>query len=301
MHMQSIQTDHDHSSLSQLSLSDLANMHVASLSSPVSDSNTVVVKDISSSSTDALSLSDLANMHTTNLEGRQQDTNCSSNDLSLSELAGMFTSTDASCSAREDATSPVLNMNPQLASLDFTRGFTTPKTGPSLSLSQLASLGSNTTTGHGRSAKLTTGQSPLLGSNVTGGLAALATAHLSSSHNDNVTRSVDLSTVRPPPGLVPANDNALGATEDTSLASVVDRLRIEDVNIAPADASLFATILCMRERDETKRLVKRHGHLKRKSWRSLINPHKRHIPFFTFTTPSPDDYVLQKQRQVFNS
>ena len=299
MHMQNIQggqTDNDQNTVSELSLSDLANLHATSLSlPPVSDSNTV--KDISSS-TDALSLIDLANMHTSSLEG-QEETNCSSNDLSLSELAGMYTSTDASCSAREDVSSPVLNMNPQLAGLDFTRGFITPKTGPTLSLSQLASLGSNTATGHGKSAKLTTtSKSPLLGHN-SGGLAALATAHLSCSHNDNVTGSVDLSTVRPPPGLVPAN--MVNSIEDISLTSVVDKLRIEDVSIAPANASLFAAILCMREREKPKRLVKRHGHLKRKSWRSLINPHKKHMPFFTFTTPSPDDYVLQKQRQVFNS
>ena len=300
--MQSIQgghTDNDQSSMSELSLSELASMHAASLSSPVTDAS--IVKD-TSSSTDGLSLTDLANLHTTSVEG-QDESNCSSNNLSLSELAGMYTSADTSYSVHDDATShlPVLNMNPQLSSMDFTRGFTTPKTGSTLSLSQLASLGSNTTTGYGKSPKLLTAtKSPLLHNN-TSGLAALATAHLSCPDNDNVSGSIDFSTVKPPPGLVPANSSVVNTSEDTSLTAVVERLRIEDAGIAPADGSLFAAILCMTEREGPKRLVKRHGHLKRKSWRALINPHKKHIPFFTFTTPSPDDYVLQKQRQVFNS
>lgn len=314
MHMQAMQcvqsqcneTDVDQNTLSELSLSDLANIHLAGSSSLAATSvvKGVVEKDTESSLTDGLSLADLASLHASNVERQEEPSipTCSSNHMSLSELAGIHTSahvSDTSCSMYED-TAPSVNLPlPQLASLDFTTGFTTPKTGSTLSLSQLASLGSGTSSG-GKSSKLTTPKPPLLQDDFSG-LVALAAAHLNCSENDNVTSSVDLTTVKPPPGLAPPTVSVTGSSEDTPLASVVEGLGVGDACVSPANASLFATILCMTERDKPKRLVKRHGHLKRKSWRALINPHKKRIPFFTFTTPSPDDYVLQKQKQAFNT
>ena len=158
-----------------------------------------------------------------------------------------------------------------------------------MSLSQLASLGTGS--------KSTYKPLPLL--NNTGGLAALAAAHLNCLENENSTNSVDLSSVKPPPGLVPSTQ--VNVVTSTPLASAVNNLTIEDSCVSRAGPSVFANIICMQDRDKLKRLVKRHGHLKRKCWRALINPHKKYFPFFTFTTPSPDDYVIQKQRQVFNS
>lgn len=304
-------------SLSELSLSDLANMHLASSSSPAAIKLDAVVKgggmEDNDTSTDALklSLADLANLHASSLEMKEELNvlpSHSSSNFSLSELTNTQMSppsTDDGRLAYDDTGGssinlPLPDMNTQPAGLDFTSGFTTPRTGTMLSLSQLASLGSSTPASSNKSSKLTTPRPR----NSSGGLAALATAYLNSSDNDNITSLVDLSTVKPPPGLAPSRDLAppeVISCEDTPLSDVVKKLKIEDSCVSRANASLFATIICMRERDKPKRLAERHKHLKRKSWRTLINPHSKHIPFFTFTTPSPDDYVLQKQRQVFNS
>lgn len=287
-----------------LSLSDLANIHVASLSSLAGTNADNVLKgrtqqvdenNRTSSETDGLSLTDLANLHVGHLVTQEEMSVPPplSNNLSQSALADTLMSnhpTDYGCSSYDATISlPVVEPNQQLANLDFTTGFTTPKTGFTLSLSQLASLGT--------SSKSAYKSLPLL--NTTGGLAALASAHLNCLENENSTNSVDISSVKPPPGLVPSSQ--VNVVKSTPLASAVNSLTIEDPCVNLADASVFANVICMRDRDKPKRLVKRHGHLKRKSWRALINPHKKYFPFFTFTTPSPDDYVIQKQRQVFKS
>ena len=307
MHMHTIHSDQGQGDkvaveqhvLPELSLSDLANIHVASSSSPACSNPDNVVKGRTqqvgrtSLGTDGLSLTDLANLHVGHLVTQEGMSVPSPlfNNLSQSELASTHmsnNSTDYGCSSYDAA----IEVNPQLASLDFITGFTVPKTGSTLSLSQLASLGSTPTSSKSAYKHL----------NNTGGLAALAAAHLNCLENDNMRNAVDLSSVKPPPGLVPSTKvNVVKSSEDTPLASAVNKLTIEEPCVNLAGASAFADVICMGDRDKPKRLVKRHGHLKRKCWRALINPHKRCFPFFTFTTPSPDDYVIQKQRQVFNS
>ena len=317
MHMYAVHSDSDQGQsnktaveqhvLSELSLSDLASIHVASSSPPASSNADNVVKggtqqveegNRTSLVTDGLSLTELANLQVDHLvpqEGMSVLPPPLPNSLSLSELASTHmsnNSTDYGCSSYDAAISlPVVEVNPQLASLDFTTGFTIPKTGSTLSLSQLACLGSTPT-----SIKSTSKPLPL--PNNTGGLAALAAAHLNCLENDNMTNSVDLSLVKPPPGLIPSTNIS---SEDTPLASAVNKLTIKEPCVSLAGASVFANVICMGNRDKPKRLIKRHSHLKRKCWQALINPHKKRFSFFTFTTPSPDDYVMQKQRQAFNS
>jgi len=317
--MQTLHSSQDHCNkppeqnfVSEFSLSDLANVHLATpSSSTVNDSTSEVQEgtvqrvegDAVSLSIAGLSLTDLASLQTANLMTHEEMSH-SSTDPTLSELAGMHMSTQPSetdHSNYEDTTTssinlPLLDMNPQLASLDFTTGFATPKTGSTLSLSQLASLGSTSTSS--KSSKLTTSKLIPFQTN-TSGLATLAAVHLNSLKNDNVTNSTDLCSLKPPPGLVSPNTSVVNSSQYTSLANIVDKLKIQDIN--SADASVFASIICMKEREQPRGLIKRHRHLKRKFWRALINPHRTHIPFFTFTTPSPDDYVLKKQKQVFDS
>lgn len=310
----------EHGSLSEFSLSDLANMHLANTPSLANtgvddvvtgDVGQQIKNNVSSLSTDGLSLTDLVNLHTSDdlvmheEEGEEEASvlSHSLDNLSLSELASVHMSThsnDKGCSSYKETTSsvdlPVIKMNPHLASLEFTTGFTIPKTGSTLSLSQLASLGSSSTSS--KSSRLSPSK-PLPFHDDTSGLTALTVAHFNSLEDDNVTGLID---VKPPPGLVPAEFNVVSSSQDdTPLIGIVDRHAIKNHTIGLANASVFATIVCMTEREKPKRLVKRHKHLKRKSWRALINPHKARIPFFTFHTPSPDDYVLQKQKQVFNS
>lgn len=283
-------------------LSDLASIHLATSSSSAVDSlvqGEQVERDVGSLSAAGLSLTDFANLHTANLATlEEKSVQSHSTDLSLSELASMHMSAETDHFNYEDTSSvnlPLVEMNPQLASLDFTTGFTTPKTGSTLSLSQLASLGSTS----GKSTIL----KPTFFQNNTGGLAALAAVHLNSLEDDSVTNSIELNSVKPLPGLLSSNISVVNSSQETPLASVVDKLTIQDTHINSANASVFASIVCMTERQKSRRLVERHRHLKRKFWRELINPHKTHthIPIFTFTTSSPDDYVLKKQRQAFES
>ena len=278
---------------SNLSLSELASMHVSTCS--VTPERTSVPPSSSSN----LSLSELASMHVSTCSVTPEKTSVppsSSSNLSLSELASMHVSTcsiENGCSSYNPINSPV-QTNPQLASFDFTTGFTTPKTGSTLSLSQLASLGSSPT-----SSKSILKSLPFPYS--TGGLAALATVHLNCLDNDNISNPIDFS-IKPPPGLVPSTDINVVNSKDAPLAEAMDKLTIERFRVTrAAGASAFANIVCMRDRNKPKRLVKRHDHLKRKSWQTLIKPQNKRPTSFSFTTPSPDDYIQQKQGQVFNS
>ena len=280
------------SSSSNLSLSELASMHKSTC--------TVIPEKTSvpPSSSCNLSLSELASMHKSTCSVTPENTSVpptSSSNLSLSELASMHVSTcsiENGCSSYNPINSPV-QTNPQLASFDFTTGFTTPKTGSTLSLSQLASLGSTPT-----SSKSIPKSLPF--PYTTGGLAALATVHLNCQDNDNISNPIDLS-IKPPPGLVPSTEVNVVNSKDAPLAEAMDKLTIERLRVTRAGASAFANIVCMRDRNKPKRLVKRHDHLKRKSWQALIKPQKKRSTFFSFTTPSSDDYIQQKQGQVFNS
>ena len=280
------------SSSCNLSLSELASMHKSTCS--VTPEKTSVPPTSSSN----LSLSELASMHKSTCSVTPEKTSVpptSSSNLSLSELASMHVSTcsiENGCSSYNPINSPV-QTNPQLASFDFTTGFTTPKTGSTLSLSQLASLGSTPT-----SSKSIPKSLPF--PYTTGGLAALATVHLNCQDNDNISNPIDLS-IKPPPGLVPSTDVNVVNSKDAPLAEAMDKLTIERLRVTRAGASAFANIVCMRDRNKPKRLVKRHDHLKRKSWQALIKPQKKRSTFFSFTTPSPDDYIQQKQGQIFNS
>lgn len=290
------------SSMSEFSLTDLANMHFAGSSSLTNnDGNSEVIgggkqveRDTSSLSTDGLSLTDLANVHKSNLVTSTIEE--TPDNLSLTEIASVHMlpyTADTGHSRNEDITSCIDMKNVQLASLDFTSGFTTPKTGSTLSLSQLAIFGSTSTSG--KSSKLNASECPSFQNN-TGGLATLAAAHLNSSE---IACSLDLSTLKLPPGLVPSQvNNVINSSQEIPLTSIVDKLIIKDTCVSPTSSSQFATIICISNIDKPKRLVKRHNHLRRKSWKTLINPYKKHIQFFTFTNPSPDDYVIQKQRQL---
>ena len=150
--------------------------------------------------TDGLSLTNLATLHGSHLVTPEKASvpSSSSSNLSLSELASIHISTcsiDNGCSSYNPINSPV-QTNPQLASFDFTTGFATLKTGSTLSLSQLASLGSTPT-----SSKSIPKSLPFPYS--IGGLAALATVHLNCLDNDNTSNPIDFS-IKPPPGLVPS-------------------------------------------------------------------------------------------------
>ena len=292
------------SSLSKLSLDDV-NQHLAGLSTPTDSSvDNIVMEGVQDEEgdrtpllTDGLSLADLANLHGSHLvtPEKTREPPSSSSNLSLSELASMHMPTcsiDNGCSSFNAINSPV-QINPQFASFDFTTGFTTPKTGSTLSLSQLASLGSTT-----NSSKSTPKSLPF--PNSTGGLAALATVHLNGLNDDNTSNPIDFS-IKPPPGLVRSTEVNVINSKNAPLAEAMDKLTIERFCVNKAGASAFANVVCLRDRNKPKRLVKRHGHLRRKSWLTLIKPQKKQLTSFSFTTPSPDDYVRQKQRQVFNS
>ena len=319
--MQTIHSDQDQYNIplvkqDELSLSDLANAYFTTPSSITKtkvDGDTVkgevteqVKGDTTSSSTASLPLANLTHSKADDFATQQKIISHSSNYLSLSELASMDMSTHSTengCQSYKDNSVdlnlPLLEMSSQL---DFSTGFTTPKSSSTLSLSQLASLGSNSISN--KSYKMAT-VNPLPYQNDTGSLAALASVHLNSLKTDNVTKdSVDLSSVKPPPGLaphLPPNMSVVTSSQDTPLNDTIDRLTIEDPCVSPTSASVFASIICMTERVQPKRIIKRHRHLKKKSWRILINPHKTRIPFFTFNILSPDDFVLRKQEQVFNS
>ena len=296
------------SSVSDFSLNDLANMYLHKPPSQDID----VLHGVPSggddgektfTSTASLSLADLASAHISTAVRTDGET--SSTNLSLSELANLHVSSHSmstSFQQSEDilatlsASSPVLEANPTAsAGLDFGAGFATPKTGSMLSLSQLASLGTKSVPPVAVKSHATQTNS--------GGLAALATAHFSSmvsGHTDS-SNPIDLKSVRPPPGFKVLEEPVLKASEDISLSSVVKKLTIQESNVmcvSSANASQFAGILCMPEKRRSKKLDVRHRHLRKKSWKKISN---LHIPRFSFATPSPDDFILNRQKLVFTS
>ena len=140
--LETIHPDHGHGDKTaiELSLSDLANIHVVSLAGTNDDNvlkegtQQVDTGNRTSLGTDGLSLTDLANLHADHLitqEGMSVPSPLSSN-LSQSALASTLMSnhpTDYGCSSYDATISPpVVEVDQQLASLDFTTGFTTPKT-----------------------------------------------------------------------------------------------------------------------------------------------------------------------------
>jgi len=240
-------------------------------------------------STESLSLADLAGLHASTSAKETGSTN-----MSLTELASMHSLSTSSQQSEHvlaalSTDSPVLEANPVVTmGLDFSVGFATPKTASALSLSQLASLGTNPTPSSAVKSH----------DNDSSGLSALATAHFSSLGSLNETNPIDLNSVRPPPGFKRSKEPVLKTPEDVSLSAVVKKLTIQESNVVCiANASQFACVLCRSEKRSSK-LESRRRHLKKRSWKKISNLNTRS---FTFSTPSPDDFVLKKQKLVFDS
>jgi len=282
-------------SVSDFSLSDLASMYLnKSPSLDIDELHGIPLgggRNASSSAAPS-SLADLASLHTSTGVVRPHE-EADSNSLSLSELASLHMSDQSmpTCSQlSEYLHSPVLETNPTATTgLDFSAGFATPKTGSTLSLSQLASLGTKPVP-----------NSTVPSQTSTVGLAALATAHFSSmvSSYTEINNPVDLKSMRPPPGFKVSEERVLKTSEDISLSAVVKKLTIQEPDVDVANASQFATILCMPEKQRSKKLGVRHRHLRKRSWKKIF---RLHLHRFSFATPSPDDFILNKQKRVFTS
>jgi len=294
-------------SVSNLSLGDLASFYLNKLpsqdmhgvpSGSGGDSGGDDGSEKTSASVASFSLADLASLHMSTTVVRPHEER-SSNNLSLSELASLHVSDQTLSQQSEQLlplfsdSSPLFDTNPTATtSLDCSAGFATPKTGSTLSLSQLASLGTKSVPP--TAVKSHTSQAS------TGGLAALATAHFSSMNFSHTSSSnpIDLEALCPPPGFNVSGKHVL---KSSSLSAIVKKLTIQESDVVCVDlanASQFACILCMPEKRLSKKLDTQHRHLRKKSWKKIFNMHIRR---FSFATPSPDDIILNQQKLVFTS